>query len=57
MVTLHAEELGGPGVVSANVYRGPDADLLRPCEMPAATVLCFLEGWAPARAPDVPSEA
>jgi hypothetical protein len=45
VVAVYAEELGGVGIVSANVYRSPEGDLLRPCEMPAATVLAFLRGW------------
>ena len=43
--TLYAEELGGRGVVSANVYRTPSGDLLKPCEMPAADVVAFLRDW------------
>lgn len=41
-VTLYAEELGGPDVVSANIWRTADGDVLRPCEMPAEKVLGFL---------------
>lgn len=48
-VTLFAEELGGTGVVSTNVLRTSTGDLLRPCEMPAATVLAFLHSWVAAR--------
>jgi hypothetical protein len=44
-VALFAEELGGTDVVSANVYRTSAGDVLKPCEMPAATVLAFLAGW------------
>ena len=44
---IYAEQLGGTDVVSANVYRTASGDLLRPCEMPAATVLEFLRGWSP----------
>lgn len=40
-----AEELGGRGVVSANLYRTGDGDRFRPCEMPAEVVLDFLHGW------------
>ncbi len=47
-VSLLAEQLGGPGLVSANVYRTTDGALLRPCEMPAERVLAFLRGWTPA---------
>jgi hypothetical protein len=46
-VSVYAEELGGPEVVSANVLRLSGGAELRPCEMPAATVLEFLEGWEP----------
>ncbi|SDS12159.1 hypothetical protein SAMN04488543_1118 [Friedmanniella luteola] len=52
-VALYAEELGGLDVVSTNVYRTVAGDVLRPCEMPAATVLAFLAGWRPARPPSV----
>ena len=47
--SIFAERLGGTDVVSANVYRTSAGDVLRPCEMPAATVLAFLRGWQPAR--------
>ena len=46
-VSLLAEELGGSGLVSANVYRTQAGLLLKPCEMPEATVLAFLRGWQP----------
>ena len=52
-LSVYAEELGGTDVVSANVYRTSTADLLRPCEMPATTVLAFLAGWRPAAGPPV----
>ena len=45
-VAVYAEQLGGPDVVSANVYRTTSGDLLRPCEMPAATVLEILRDWS-----------
>ena len=45
-ISVYAEELGGDDVVSTNVYRTAGGDLLRPCEMPAATVLAFLCGWS-----------
>jgi hypothetical protein len=48
VVSILAEELGGPDLVSANVHRTTTADHLRPCEMPAAKVLEFLRGWEPA---------
>ena len=45
-VSVYAEQLGGTDVVSANVYRTGSGLALRPCEMPAATVLAFLRGWS-----------
>ena len=42
---LWAEELGGRGVVSANLYRPSSGEQLRPCEMPVSVVLDFLTGW------------
>ena len=47
-VALLAEELGGPDLVSANIYRTSGTDQLRACEMPDAKVLDFLRGWSPA---------
>ncbi|WP_246050927.1 peptide methionine sulfoxide reductase [Nocardioides guangzhouensis] len=47
-ISLYAEELGGTDVVSANVYRTAEEDLLRPCEMPGAKVIAFLRGLEPA---------
>ncbi len=49
---LYAEELGGAGIISANVYvpggkEHEGGELVRPCEMPAADVLDFLHGWEP----------
>ena len=49
--TLYAEELGGPSIVSANVWHTRGGDVLRPCEMPAAVVLVFLRGWTPDERP------
>ena len=46
-VSIYAEQLGGSDVVSTNVYRTSGGNLLKPCEMPAATVLAFLRGWVP----------
>jgi hypothetical protein len=51
---VYAEELGGTGVISANLYlpggtASEDDEQLRPCEMPAAAVLDFLRGWEPLR--------
>ncbi len=43
-VSVYAEELGGTDVVSTNVYLPDAGPELRPCEMPAATVLAFLRG-------------
>ena len=43
-VSLYAEELGGPDVVSANLYLTGSGEAFRPCEMPAAKVLAFLRG-------------
>ena len=37
-----AEELGGPGYVSANLYLLAEGPRLYPCEMPAERVLAFL---------------
>jgi hypothetical protein len=44
-VSIYAEELSGVGVVSANIYRTSTGDVLKPCEMPALSVLDFLRGW------------
>ena len=49
-VAIFAEELGGRDVVSTNIYRTTGGDVLKPCEMPAATVLAFLRGWSPVEA-------
>ncbi|MCM0620351.1 peptide methionine sulfoxide reductase [Nocardioides bruguierae] len=47
-----AHELGGTGLVSANVYVPDDGvERFRPCEMPAEEVVAFLEGWVPVAAP------
>ena len=43
-----AEELGGVDLVSANLYRLDGRAVLKPCEMPEAKVLDFLERLAPA---------
>lgn len=47
-VSVHAEQLGGPDVVSTNIWRTSAGAVLRPCEMPAAKVMAFLRGWEPA---------
>lgn len=39
---VFAEELGGTGIVSANLYLVGTREELRPCEMPAEAVLDFL---------------
>jgi hypothetical protein len=44
--SVYAEQLGGPDVVSANVYRTASGDVLKPSEMPAPKVLDFLRGAA-----------
>lgn len=55
-ISIHAEELGGPDVVSTNVWRTASGDLLRPCEMPAAKVLAFLRALPEAQgAGDAPA--
>jgi hypothetical protein len=40
--SVYAEALDGSDVVSTNLYRLEDEDLLKPCEMPAQKVLDFL---------------
>lgn len=45
-LSVYAEQLGGADVISANVYRTTSGAVLKPCEMPAATVLDFLRGAA-----------
>ena len=47
-VSVHAEQLGGNDVVSANVWRTSAGVVLRPCEMPEAKVMAFLRNWEPA---------
>ena len=45
-VWLYGEELGGTGRVSFNLYRlACGRVVLRPCEMPAATVIAFVRGY------------
>lgn len=45
-VWLYGEELGGTGRVSFNLYRLSGGRVaLRPCEMPAATVIAFVRGY------------
>jgi hypothetical protein len=43
-VSVYAEELGGPDVISANLYLTGAGEAFRPCEMPAEKVLAFLRG-------------
>lgn len=40
---LYAEELGGQDIISANLYRTGDTEVLRPCEMSRAKVTDFVE--------------
>ena len=42
-----AEALDGSDLVSANLYRTSDEDVLKPCEMPAEKVLDFLRRQRP----------
>jgi hypothetical protein len=44
-VFVEADELGGPGRLSTNVWFTAGGALLRPCEVPAEQVLAFLRGW------------
>jgi len=48
-MSLLARELGGPDLVSANVYTTSKGAQLRACEMPDRKVLDFLAGWQPQR--------
>jgi len=50
-ISVMARELGGPDVVSANIYATSQGHQLRSCEMPDRKVLDFLSGWQPARMP------
>ena len=42
--SIVAEALDGSDLVSANLYRTHEHDLLKPCEMPEKKVLDFLRG-------------
>lgn len=42
--SVYAEALDGSGVVSTNAYALADGWVLKPCEMPLATVVDFLDG-------------
>ena len=44
---LWGEQLGGTGRVSFNLYRLADGPVLRPCEMPAETVIAFVLAYRP----------
>ncbi len=44
---LVGEARGGGGYVSLNLYRTRSGALLRPCEMPAETVMDFVLGVQP----------
>ena len=44
---LVAEELGGNDYISLNWYDTARGGALRPCEMPAAKVVRFVEGLCP----------
>jgi hypothetical protein len=44
---LWGEQLGGAGRVSFNLYRLADGPVLRPCEMPAETVIAFVLAYRP----------
>ena len=46
-VSILARELGGPDLVSANIYTTSKGIQLRACEMPDHKVLDFLTGWKP----------
>lgn len=47
LIKLYAEELGGNDFVSLNYYETAAGPLLRPCEMPAAKVVAFIENVTP----------
>lgn len=55
--SVYAERLGGPGVVSANLYRLAEGPVLKPCEMPAERVLAFLRDARPVEEDDVEGSA
>ena len=46
-VWLLAEALGGPGLVGFNLYTTATGPQLKPCEMPAQTVIDFVLGYLP----------
>ncbi|MEL7213609.1 MAG: hypothetical protein AAGK92_13180 [Pseudomonadota bacterium] len=43
-IKLVAEELGGTGYISLNLYHPASGPLLKPCEMPAEKVIAFVTG-------------
>jgi hypothetical protein len=45
--SLFAEALGGGGLVSFNLYTTAAGPQLKPCEMPAQTVIDFVLGYRP----------
>ena len=49
---LVAEELGGTDYISLNLYRTRSGALLRPCEMPEAKVIAFIQDFRIDAAPD-----
>ena len=49
---LVAEELGGPDYISLNLYRLGSGARLRPCEMPAEKVACFVRALVPEAEPE-----
>ena len=50
---LVAEEAGGPGYLSLNIYLLTDGRaLLKPCEIPEAAALAFICGAVPVGAPE-----
>lgn len=53
---VYAEELGGTDFISANLYLGGTEEHFRPCEMPAAKVVAFLERFT-AHEPDPATES
>lgn len=46
-ISILARELGGPDLVSANIYTTSTGHQLHACEMPDQKVLDFLTGWQP----------
>jgi len=44
---LIAEELGGPGYISLNLYRLSSGARLKPCEMPEVKVVDFVRAFRP----------